>query len=309
MSSYRLALYRAYLKLKKANYWAIAQVVRVFFLLLRLLPPDRAIDVADWLGRNLGPLSSRHRLALDNLKQAFPEKTDDEIAQIARRMWGQMGRLMVEYLFVDTLAAYDPANGDDGRLEITGLDHVAAIAADGGRARIFFTAHTGNFELVPIAAARYDIRPTVLYRAPNNPYLADMLQKLRGNERVRLLASRPGVALSLARLLEDGKSIGMLVDQKFYGGVRGNFFGRECLTSPLLSKLAAKIDCDIYPCRSVRLPGNRYRIEVNAPITLPRSADGKTDIAASVQLLNDIIEGWVREFPEQWMWIHRRWQT
>ena len=308
MSSYRLALYRAALRLKKANYWLVAQLVSGMFWLLRRLPADSAIDLADRLGRFAGPLSGRHRLAIDNLRQAFPEKTDDEIERIAREMWGHMGRLMGEYLFIDTLSKFELEAGSDQRVEIAGLDLAKSIRDEGDRPRIFFTAHTGNFEMVPVAAAIHGIRPTVLYRAPNNPYLAERILAIRGGSMGNLLASRPGAALTLARLLDSGKSVGMLVDQKFHGGVRSRFFGRECLTSPLVPKLAAQTECDIYPCRCVRLPGNRYRIEIEDRMELPRNATGKVDVAASVQAINDVVERWVREHPEQWMWIHRRWQ-
>ena len=86
------------------------------------------------------------------------------------------------------------------------------------------------------------------------------------------------------------------------------FFGRSALTSPLLPRLARQYDADIYPARCISLPGGRYRLQLFEKVDLPRTAKGKVDINASCQLLNDIVEGWVREYPDQWMWFHKRWK-
>jgi Kdo2-lipid IVA lauroyltransferase/acyltransferase len=71
--------------------------------------------------------------------------------------------------------------------------------------------------------------------------------------------------------------------------------------------LARRFDCGVYPTRCIRLPGNRYRLEIQEALDLVRDADGDIDIEASTQLLNDVVEGWVRENPGQWMWFHKRW--
>ena len=100
----------------------------------------------------------------------------------------------------------------------------------------------------------------------------------------------------------------MLVDQKFQKGTPSLFFGRPCLTNPLLPKLARQFDAEVYPARCVRLPNGRYRLQLEPKLDLPRTGDGDIDVAASAQVLNDVVERWVRETPEQWMWFHRRWQ-
>jgi KDO2-lipid IV(A) lauroyltransferase len=121
--------------------------------------------------------------------------------------------------------------------------------------------------------------------------------------------SKAGAAWALVGTLERGGAVGMLVDQKFKKGLQTTFFGRPCRTNPLVPKLARQFDCEIYPARSIRLPNGRYRLELKPRLDLPRGADGSIDVAASCQTLNDVVEGWVREHPEQWMWFHRRWQV
>jgi KDO2-lipid IV(A) lauroyltransferase len=123
-----------------------------------------------------------------------------------------------------------------------------------------------------------------------------------------LIASRAGVSFALASILDGGGTIGLLVDQKFTNGVRTRFFGRECETSPLLPKLARQYECDVYPARCIRLPGNRFRLQIEAKLVLPRAENGRVDVAGTAQMLNDVVEGWVREDPGQWMWFHKRWK-
>ncbi|HMQ57065.1 MAG TPA: lipid A biosynthesis lauroyl acyltransferase, partial [Rhizobiaceae bacterium] len=109
-----------------------------------------------------------------------------------------------------------------------------------------------------------------------------------------------------ARALDGGRSVGMLVDQKYKNGVAGSFFGQPVRTNPLLPKLVRQYGCDVYPARCVRLPGNRFRLELEEKLEVPRTADGAVDIAAACQRLNDKVEAWVREYPGEWMWFHKR---
>lgn len=301
----RLRMRLAYL-LKMANYWLIAQGARLMLFLLRKAPADRAMAFADRFARRWGPWFGRHRVALANLRAAFPEKDEAEIERIASDMWGNMGRLAAEYVFLDRLVDYDPESEVAGRIEVSGREIFDRIAAE-DRAHIMFTAHLGNFELLPICGEQFGLKFTSMFRPPNNPYIADYISRTRKATMGELLPSRAGAAITLARLLEDGKNVGVLVDQKFSNGVRTTFFGRTCETSPLLPRLARRFDCDVYPAYSVRLPGNRYRLVLEEKLELPRDAEGFVDVTRTAQLLNDTVERWIRQDPGQWMWFHKRW--
>lgn len=302
----RPVAFRAARAAKRAEYWLIARAAMGAIWLLRRLPVDAALDFADATARRLGPRFGRHNVALDNLRRAFPEKSEDEIRAIASDMWGNMARLAAEYIFLDQIFDYDPASGATGRVEVVGAEIFERLRGE-DRPHIMFTAHSGNFELLPVAAAAFELPVTALFRAPNNPYLAEYIFSTRSAAMGELLASRAGVAFALARVLERGGNIGVLVDQKFRRGPQTTFFGRPCRTNPLVPKLARQYECDVYPARSIRLPNNRFRLELHEKIELPRTASGQIDVQASCQMLNDIVEGWVRETPGQWMWFHKRW--
>ena len=292
---------------KRVEHWLVGQIAFAVLWLLRLLPPARALAFADRVARRIGPLAGRHRVALDNLRRAYPEKSEDEIAAIASDMWGNMARLAGEYLYLDRLFDIEPGDGEPPRVEIDGVDIFLRLREE-KKPHIFFTAHTGNFELLPVAAASYDLPVTALFRAPNNPYIAKYIFSTRAEAMGELIASRAGAAFGLARVLERGGNIGVLVDQKFRRGVPTTFFGLPCNTSPLVAKLARQYECEVYPARAIRLPGNRFRLEIQEKLELPRTGKGAVDVAATCQLLNDVVEGWVREHPGQWMWFHKRWE-
>ena len=292
---------------KRVEHWIVGQIAFAVLWLLRLLPPERALAFAERVARRIGPLVGRHRVALDNLRRAYPEKSEEEIAEIASDMWANMARLAGEYLYLDRMFDIEPRNGEPARVEIDGIDIFLRLRED-KKPHIFFTAHTGNFELLPVAAAAYDLPVTALFRAPNNPYIAKYIFSTRAEAMGELIASRAGAAFGLARVLERGGNIGVLVDQKFRRGVPTTFFGLPCNTSPLVAKLARQYDCDVHPARAIRLPNNRFRLEVQDKLELPRTENGAIDVAATCQLLNDVVEGWVREHPGQWMWFHKRWE-
>lgn len=302
----KLFVTRIVLALRRFQQWLVAQLAFGFLTVLKVLPADPAMNFADWLMRRIGPKTGRHGLMLTNLRNAFPEKSETELERIAVASWGHMGRLAAEYVFLDQLFDFDPERQGEGRIEVSGIPLFLELR-DHPRPFIVFTAHTANFELLPVAGAAFGLYVSVLFRPPNNPYIAEKVFEFRKKRMGKLVPSHAGSSFALARQLEAGGGVGVLVDQKFKKGVVTTFFGRPVKTNPLLAKLARQFDCDVYPARCIRLPGNRFRLEIEPKIELPRTAAGQLDVTATAQLLNDKVESWVREYPEQWLWYHDRW--
>ena len=291
---------------RRTRDFAIAQGAFAALGLLRLLPPRTAIDGAARLGRLVGPRTRFHARALENLRRAFPEKDEDWVRRIACDHWGEMARLGAEYVFLDAIVDTDPTGTGEGLLEFGGADLFEDLRDRQGPF-IFFTGHCGPFELLPVGAATFGLEITALFRPPRNRYLAKRLLAARRTRGGHLVPSRAGATWALMQQLREGRSVGVLVDQRLEFGVRTRFFGRKCKTNPLLPKLARQFGCEVYPARSIRLPNGRYRLELQPRLELPGDARGGVDVAATCQLLNDVVEGWVREHPEQWTWFYRRW--
>ncbi|SMC82664.1 lipid A biosynthesis lauroyl acyltransferase [Rhizobium sp. RU36D] len=301
-----LFITRIVLALRKFQQWSVAQLAFGFLNLLKIFPADAAINFADGLMRRIGPRTRRHRLMLTNLRNAYPDKSDAELEAIALASWGHMGRLAAEYVFLDRLFDFDPAKPGQGRIEVSGIP-IFLDLRDNPRPFIVFTGHTANFELLPVAGAAFGLMVTVMFRPPNNPYIARKVYDFRAGRMGKLVPSHAGSSFALARQLEAGGGVGVLVDQKFQKGQKTTFFDRDVQTNPLLAKLARQFDCEVYPARCIRLPGNRFRLEIEPAIDLPRDASGHLDVKATAQKLNDKVESWVREYPEQWLWYHDRW--
>ena len=162
---------------------------------------------------------------------------------------------------------------------------------------------------MPAVGARlYDLPSTLLFRAPNLRPVADAILKMRAKSMGTMVQTGLDAPVRLSRALEAGQHVGILVDQYFSKGVEVTFFGRKCLANPLVPLLARQIDCPIHGTRAIRLPGRRFRGELSEEIPAVRDAAGKIDVAGTMQAITNVVEGWIREYPEQWLWMHRRWR-
>lgn len=302
----KLFIYRIKNKLNNWWNWLWAHLIAWILAALRYFPAKMGINFFAVVAKTIGPLVPRHQVALNNLKLAYPEKTEQERRAIAIEMWENMGRLFAEYVFLDQVFDFDPHAEKAGVVEVAGIEIFERLRSE-KKPHIFFTAHTGNFELLPICAATFDLNVTALFRPPNNPYIAKRVLKARRTNMGHLVPSKAGAAWALAGKLAQGENVGMLVDQKFRRGIDSTFFGKAVKTNSLLVKLARQYDCDVYPARCIRLPNGRYRLELYERMDLPRDKNGEIDMNKTIQKLNDTVETWVREYPGQWMWFHKRW--
>ena len=273
----------------------------VFFASFGCLPLDTASAVGGALARWIGPhLGISHR-ARRNLRAALPELSGAQTEQIVRGMWDNLGRVATEYPHLRHVRVFEV----DGRVETRGLDHLdAALAA--GRRVVIFGGHLGNWEIAALAAGQYGLDIAQIYRAANNPLIDRMVTRLRGGRGELIpkgtIASRRAVAA-----LRRGGHISLLADQKLNDGIAVPFFGRPAMTAPALAALALRFDCAVLPARVERLSGAHFRLTLYPPLDLPYTGDRDADVAALMRSVNATLEGWIRERPEQWFWVHSRW--
>jgi KDO2-lipid IV(A) lauroyltransferase len=282
--------------------------VRAVFALARALGPDRSSDAGAAIARVLGPLLPQHRTALANLRAAFPDKPDAEIKAIARGAWDNLGRVGAEYPHLAALFDFDDRNPNAGRCEVVGIEHFLTLRDD-GKPGIIFAAHLANWELPAICAARYGLDATAVFRPPNDPVAAHIVHEVRSQTMGGLEAARQGAAFSMQAVLERRGHLGMLIDQHFTRGVVVDFLGRPAVVNPILGKFARQYDCPVHGVRVMRLPANRFRIELTPALELPRDPDGAVNVRGAMQAMTDRVAAWVRECPEQWLWMHRRWRV
>jgi len=260
--------------------------------------------------RKVGPLFKEHRLGRENLRAAFPEKSDVEIEQILAGVWDNLGRIAVEFAHLDEFRVEGSAlvTPDSVTLSPETTERYERIRKS-GKPVIAFASHLANWEISALAAKSLGFNSAVLYRRPNISAIGDVVTRLRAPLMGDLVSTGLDAPLKLARLLQSGVHVGMLVDQHYTKGVEVTFFGRPCKANQLIAVLARHTGCSIHGLRAVRLPdGNSFVGEITSEIEPVRDADGGIDVAGTMQAITTVIEGWVREHPEQWLWLHRRWR-
>ncbi len=293
---------------RPAMQWAVGRATHGIAAIARGMGAERTGGLASAVARGLSRFVPENRLALANLAAAFPEKTEAERRKILAGSWDNLARTVAELPTILELVLKDPRNPTKGltdRIEVVGADWILKLRDD-GQTGIAFVSHLANWELLAPFIASFGTRLVTLYRAPRNPIVAADLARWRG-DLIDLIESGPGAALKVANIMRTGRHFAMLMDQRLNGGPEVPFFGRPAPTNPIVARFARQFDCPVVGVHTTRLPGSRFRIEVTPPLDLPRDDEGKVDILAGTAAITAIIEGWVREHPEQWLWLHDRW--
>lgn len=275
----------------------------------RYFDPQRTADVFGSVTRKIGPWFPEHKIGRANLTAAFPEKSPEEIDTILMGVWENLGRIGAEFAHLDHIWDLNLDDPEKGRIEpAPGSIEKFLKLRDDGKGALVFASHLANWELPALAAPAYELESAVLFRRPNIAAVDRAIQDIRAVNMGTMIATTHDAPLRLAQALQKGVHVGMLVDQHFGRGVDVTFFGRRAKANPLLARLARQVDVPIHGVRAVRLPNHRFRIEVSDEVVPVRDAEGKVDVQGTTQAITSVIESWIRETPEQWLWLHRRWR-
>lgn len=282
----RLRNERRKMRRNRPRYLIEAGLIHLLFWLFKILPADAASNVGGWLGRTIGPRLAASRKAIRHIETSLPG-IDAQAAVIG--MWDNLGRTIAEYPHLKTIIA---------RAEIHGY------LPEGQKQFVFFSGHLANWEISATGMMHFfGIAPQLVYRAPNNPYVQKLLDRCRSLKgKISTIPKSSKGARDMIRALQDGDSLGILIDQKYRQGIEADFFGQPAMTSPAFAQLAQKFDVPLVPVRPERLNGAQFRITVYPPIpTKDRSIE---DIVTQA---HDLLEEWITDRPDQWLWLHRRW--
>jgi KDO2-lipid IV(A) lauroyltransferase len=190
------------------------------------------------------------------------------------------------------------------RVSIEGLDNLDA-ALGSGKPVLFFSAHLGNWELLPVSAGILGFGVHVFYRAPNNPLLQDVFTR-RSAPGELIPKGAPGARRAFT-LLKRGENLGILVDQKLNDGIAVPFFGRDAMTGTALAEFALRFDAPMVPIQCIRLPGARFKVIYHPALNVTPKGDKKADVRAIMTDVNATLESWIAQHPGDWLWLHKRW--
>jgi KDO2-lipid IV(A) lauroyltransferase len=288
---------------------AVGALTVVLLRITRYFDPIKTANLFGRIAGLIGPLTREQRIGRANLTAAFPEKSREEIETILAGVWDNLGRLAAEFAHLDHIWQHDPAFPEHSRIEIGPRTHelFAQLQLD-GKPALIFSGHLGNWELPAVAAVAHGLDGAVLFRRPNIASANRIIEELRAVNMGTLIPTGRDAPLRMAEALRKGQHVGMLVDQYFTNGVEVTFFGRGTKANPTLARLLRQIECPVHGVRIIRLPGHRFRAELTEELQPVRDASGQIDVQGTMQAITSVVEGWIREYPDQWLWLHRRWR-
>lgn len=286
--------------MKQIRYAVEAGLLYVLFFIFRILPLDTASACGGWIGRTLGPRMAASRKALANLRIALPGKTDEEYDTILKGMWDNLGRVMSEYPHLEKIGRE--------RMEMVGGAALRSLA-EAGKPCLLIAGHLANWEVAgPALATHYGLKLNLVYRAPNNPRTAELLNHARSLEgKVVMIPKSRSSVRAMVQALQKGQHIGMLIDQKYNEGISVPFLGRPAMASSAYVQLSQKFKCPLIPCRIERIGGARFRMTSYESLKTFDENGKPLPIETVMANAHSYLENWIQERPEQWLWLHRRW--
>jgi KDO2-lipid IV(A) lauroyltransferase len=276
----------------------------------RYFDPIKTADAFGRITRLIGPKLREQRIGRENLTAAFPEKSPEEIETILAGIWDNLGRMGAEFAHLDHIWDYDLNHPEKpSRIEFSArTKELFDQLRDDGKPGLFFACHLGSWELPALGAVAHGLDAAILYRRLNIEAADRAIEQIRSVNMGTLIPAGRNAPLKLAEALQRGQHVAMLVDQYLTGGVEVTFFGRKTRANPMLARLRRQIECPIHGVRIIRLPNHRFRAELSEEVPPVLDASGQIDIQGTTQAITSVVEGWIREYPDQWLWLHRRWR-
>jgi KDO2-lipid IV(A) lauroyltransferase len=279
----------------------LAWLLNAFF---SILPLDWASALGGWIGQKIGPRLRATQTARRELNNVFPLLSTLEIEDIINGMWGNLGRTVGEH---PHLAKFNPYI-KNSRVEVIGGE-ILDQAREDNEPGIAFSGHLANWELVPLTSTKRGLPLHLVYRRANNLFFDRLVQKGRATTEGQYFPKGADGAKDILRALGKGQHIAMLVDQKMNDGIEVPFMGRPAMTAPALAQLALRFNCPVVPVQVERLTGANFRVTIHPPLSFPKTGNRQSDILSLMTEVNNHLDNWIRQRPEQWLWIHNRWPS
>ena len=288
---------------EKIEFWLIRTVAGA----LGLLPRGVARKMAALLVWMAFPLLSRlRRVGMRNLEMALPTLTIDERTLILKGVFRSLGRQLVEFC---RMSRYSAENTKDW-IRTEGLENYLSAQAQ-GKGVLVLTGHMGAWELSSFYHSLMGHSMGLVIRRLDNRLLDDYVNSMRGMHGNWVL-HKDDFGRGLLKAMRNGESVGILMDTNMTPpqGEFVDFFGTPACTATGLAHIARKTGAAVVPGFMLwEASEQRYVLHFGPPLDLPQTEDPSADILAATQICTHAIESWIRRYPDQWLWIHRRWKT
>lgn len=280
--------------------------VKILYKIVILLP----WKINYWLANRLGELSyiflaKRRRMTINNLTTAFKNQYNrKEIRRMAINTFRNFGKSMIEFISLSKINK----NNVDNFVTINGLENLEE-AKKRGKGVIILSSHLGNWELMAKALILKGYPLTIMVRRQKNKLVEGLIEHQRSESKVKTLPHTIAPK-EIFRLLKNNEIIGMIADQD--GGEKGvfvDFFGRPASTVPSPVIFTMRSGTHLIPLFDIRQKNNHHHIIIETPYQLTTTSDIKKDIVDNTQELTKKLESYIRQYPDQWFWLHNRWAT
>jgi KDO2-lipid IV(A) lauroyltransferase len=277
-----------------------------FSLFVNLLPEGFAL----WVGRQLGNvvyyLDLEHRkVAIQNLQIAFgQEKSKAEMRSIAKKNFQNLGMMAVEFFRIPGMDTETYKK----KVEMEGVDEALKVL-DKKKGGLLLLGHFGNWELMALMSKVIEKPILVIAKSIKQKKIDQWITKIRKEVGLELIPPK-NATTKVIQALSQNQVVGILFDQrgKRRKGIWADFFGRKVPTTSGLAVMALRSGAPVLPVFMIRNGFQKHRLIVKEPLELIHTGDFRKDVEANTQLFNDTLESIIRQYPDQWLWIHRRWE-
>ena len=287
--------------------WLEYAAVRVSLKVLEILPQGAARWLASAVARVLYLLSAKLRKTAEfNLRLAFPEWAESQRQQVIRNMTTNLGRMAAEFA---RMPKYSAANIQE-LVVLEGHENFLQ-GHQQGKGVLYLTGHIGAWELSSFAHALYGYPLHYMARPLDNRKLDELVNRYRSLSGNRPIYKNESARLML-KVLKDGGTVGILADQNTMPseGVFVDFFGTPACSTTGLARVALHTGAAVVPGYAYWDEAiKKYRLRFELPVELVRTGDNERDIFENTQKFTKVLEEIIRKYPDQWVWVHGRWNT
>ena len=274
--------------------------IKLFFLICKIIGFKKASNFGKFVGEKIGPIFKSKEIIKKNINLILPNTSQEDIDIITKKMWGNYGRILSEYVFLE---GFRKGNLEK-YLNISGLEYLNEIKKKNIPV-VFISGHFNNFELMAMQIEKSGLELGAIYRPLNNFFLNSTMENIRKKFicRNQIKKGLSGIR-EILNLFKKNISIALMIDQRVTEGIKSTFFKKEAFTTTIPAQLVKKFGCPVVSIYIERIDGHNFRMTIEKPIYFSKDKSAE-DIT---QHLNYLLEKMILKNPEQWILTHNRWK-
>ena len=286
--------------MNKIKYFFQFLIVIIMFFIFKIL----GLRLSSYLGGKvfqiIGPFFRPKNLIHQNIRKVFPNIDEKKMNEIVSSMWDNYGRVFAEYVFIKKFRI----TSLNSNIIIEGIEILNEIKKNNQKV-IFISGHFSNFELMAMQLEKTGIKIAAIYRPLNNIFLNKIMEKIRRDHICKFQIKKGiGGTKELVKLIKDGFSTALMIDQRVSEGINSNFFNNQALTTTIPAQLIKKFNIAVVPVQIERIKDINFKISIHKPIYF----DKDKTIQNITDKLNEELEKMILSKPDQWIWSHNRWK-